>query len=94
MTPEDIMPALSQTYVDMQASDTTASSITTPSHLTDSELAKLYKFGRIVGAGNWGQVYEAHERSAKGSRVAVKMVHRTKTSTSNIRVKALWAEFK
>lgn len=98
MTLDDMMPMLAQTYVDSVTG--TTFDVVTPSKsrkatsVTDDQLARLYRFESEIGHGSWAGVWKATERGADGSSVAIKLVHRTKTSTSNLRVKALWAEYK
>lgn len=46
-----------------------------------------------VGYGMWGSVWKCEGR-ATNAVVAVKLVHRSKTSTTAARVRSLWNEFK
>lgn len=46
-----------------------------------------------VGYGMWGSVWKC-EGKATNEVVAVKLVHRSKTSTTAARVRSLWNEFK
>jgi hypothetical protein len=67
--------------------------------LTDSQLERKYNFEKEIGFGNWGSCWLAHTRLdsdgvPRGSKIAVKLVHRQGTPPSNARVKALWNEYK
>ncbi|KAJ6621778.1 hypothetical protein B0H10DRAFT_2015719 [Mycena sp. CBHHK59/15] len=74
--------------------------------LSDSELALQLQFVEEIGFGNWGSVWlcspkeEPNSPSADGlvrvqaTKIAVKLVHRSKTSTTAARVRSLWNEMK
>lgn len=47
-----------------------------------SRLREHFDFVRPIGKGAMGEVWEAHQRSAGGRRVAVKMLHEHRTSSA------------
>ncbi|EPQ51083.1 hypothetical protein GLOTRDRAFT_133405 [Gloeophyllum trabeum ATCC 11539] len=71
--------------------------------ISDQVLAEKFQFIEEIGFGNWGSVWlcrpredpsvEVHE-SLQHAKVAVKLVHRSKTPTTAARVKSLWNEMK
>ncbi|KZT28346.1 hypothetical protein NEOLEDRAFT_916115 [Neolentinus lepideus HHB14362 ss-1] len=71
--------------------------------ISDQVLAEKFQFIEEIGFGNWGSVWlcrpkedpstEVHE-SLQHAKVAVKVVHRSKTPTTAARVKSLWNEMK
>ncbi|TFK52188.1 hypothetical protein OE88DRAFT_1657290 [Heliocybe sulcata] len=71
--------------------------------ISDEVLEEQFQFIEEIGFGNWGSVWlcrpkedlptEVHE-SLQRAKVAVKLVHRSKTSTSAARFKSLWNEMK
>ncbi|KIY46686.1 kinase-like protein, partial [Fistulina hepatica ATCC 64428] len=69
--------------------------------LSDQVLAEKLQFIEEIGFGNWGSVWVCRPRpgglthSGNGpGKIAVKLVHRSKTSTTAARVKSLWNEMK
>ncbi|EIM79354.1 kinase-like protein [Stereum hirsutum FP-91666 SS1] len=68
--------------------------------LSDQVLADRLEFVQEIGFGNWGSVWLCKPKttSTKGRKeplkVAVKVVHRSKTTTTAARVKSLWNEMK
>ncbi|KAG8951746.1 hypothetical protein FRC04_005767 [Tulasnella sp. 424] len=73
-------------------SNSTASDIFS---LTDDELKERLHFIREIGYGNWGSVWSCFTKdSPTREKVAVKLVHRSKTPTTAARVKSLWNEMK
>ncbi|KAG9089035.1 hypothetical protein FS749_001666, partial [Ceratobasidium sp. UAMH 11750] len=67
--------------------------------LSDQQLSEKMRFIQEIGFGNWGSVWLcepriAEERATYGDRVAVKLVHRSKTPTTAARVRSLWNEMK
>ncbi|KAG9019764.1 hypothetical protein FRB90_009634 [Tulasnella sp. 427] len=63
--------------------------------LTDEELKDRLHFIREIGYGNWGSVWSCFTKdSPTREKVAVKLVHRSKTPTTAARVKSLWNEMK
>ncbi|QRV86563.1 CAMK/CAMK1 protein kinase [Ceratobasidium sp. AG-Ba] len=67
--------------------------------LSDQQLSEKMKFIQEIGFGNWGSVWLceprlAEDRAVFGERVAVKLVHRSKTPTTAARVRSLWNEMK
>lgn len=98
MAQDDLMPMLAQTYVDTVSGtkfelvngNTNGATMST----SDADLARLIHFAREIGHGNWGSVWQGRQRANGSAKLAIKLVHRTKSATSNIRVKALWTEYK
>ncbi|KAG8214433.1 hypothetical protein J3R82DRAFT_9456 [Butyriboletus roseoflavus] len=66
--------------------------------LSDHLLAERLQFVKEIGFGNWGSVWLCRPKSSSGNvknmEVAVKLVHRSKTSTTAARVRSLWNEMK
>ncbi|KAF8443125.1 hypothetical protein L210DRAFT_3159615 [Boletus edulis BED1] len=66
--------------------------------LSDHLLAERLQFVKEIGFGNWGSVWLCRPKSSSGKvkdmEVAVKLVHRSKTSTTAARVRSLWNEMK
>ncbi|ETW81318.1 hypothetical protein HETIRDRAFT_451140 [Heterobasidion irregulare TC 32-1] len=68
--------------------------------LSDQVLADRLQFIREIGFGNWGSVWLCSPKSARTKQpqdnvqVAVKLVHRSKTTTTAARVRSLWNEMK
>ncbi|KAA1475650.1 hypothetical protein DENSPDRAFT_883723 [Dentipellis sp. KUC8613] len=68
--------------------------------LSDQVLADRLQFIKEIGFGNWGSVWLCHPKSARTKlpqediKVAVKLVHRSKTTTTAARVRSLWNEMK
>ncbi|EGN98503.1 hypothetical protein SERLA73DRAFT_110041 [Serpula lacrymans var. lacrymans S7.3] len=65
--------------------------------LSDHLLAERLHFIKEIGFGNWGSVWlcrPKHSSSESDHHVAVKLVHRSKTSTTAARVRSLWNEMK
>ncbi|KAJ7132934.1 kinase-like domain-containing protein [Mycena filopes] len=73
--------------------------------LSDQVLSDKLQFVEEIGYGNWGSVWlcrpkEDPDSPADGSvklqetKIAVKLVHRSKTSTTAARVRSLWNEMK
>ncbi|KAL7418214.1 kinase-like domain-containing protein [Mrakia frigida] len=63
--------------------------------LTDEELSDAYTFVKEVGFGNWGIVWLCKRKlNNPGQKVAIKLVHRSKTPTTAARVRSLWNEMK
>ncbi|KAG2049049.1 kinase-like protein [Suillus hirtellus] len=68
--------------------------------LSDHLLAERLQFVKEIGFGNWGSVWLCRPKSSsspnkhKDVEVAVKLVHRSKTSTTAARVRSLWNEMK
>ncbi|KAG2360673.1 hypothetical protein BDR07DRAFT_1411994 [Suillus spraguei] len=68
--------------------------------LSDHLLAERLQFVKEIGFGNWGSVWLCRPKSSSSSNkhedveVAVKLVHRSKTSTTAARVRSLWNEMK
>ncbi|KAG6891525.1 hypothetical protein C0992_005060 [Termitomyces sp. T32_za158] len=66
----------------------------------DSPLpADVYSLSDQIGFGNWGSVWLCRPKSSKDGRphdqkIAVKLVHRSKTSTTAARIRSLWNEMK
>ncbi|GAA6059732.1 hypothetical protein JCM10212_000260 [Sporobolomyces blumeae] len=63
---------------------------------TDEVLAERYRFVEEIGYGNWGSVWKCRPKDGAGSdkTLALKLVHRSKSTTSSARVRALWQEYK
>ncbi|TDL22269.1 kinase-like protein, partial [Rickenella mellea] len=68
--------------------------------LSDQHLSEKFQF---IGFGNWGSVWLCRPKDPdlepcsvgkSASKVAVKLVHRSKTSTTAARVRSLWNEMK
>jgi hypothetical protein len=67
--------------------------------LSDQQLSDAYTFVKEVGFGNWGSVWmckrkrDGYGRGGEGGRigqkVAIKLVHRSKTPTTAARVRSL-----
>ncbi|TFY73392.1 hypothetical protein EWM64_g10620, partial [Hericium alpestre] len=68
--------------------------------LSDQVLADRLQFIKEIGFGNWGSVWLCHPKSGrtkepqKDVQIAVKLVHRSKTTTTAARVRSLWNEMK
>ncbi|KAI0826825.1 hypothetical protein BC628DRAFT_1410038 [Trametes gibbosa] len=67
--------------------------------ISDQVLADRLQFVEEIGFGNWGSVWLCRPKSASGehlqeTKIAVKLVHRSKTSTTAARVRSLWNEMK
>ncbi|KAH7914263.1 kinase-like protein [Hygrophoropsis aurantiaca] len=66
--------------------------------LSDQLLAERLTFVKEIGFGNWGSVWLCKPKSSSERnsdvQVAVKLVHRSKTSTTAARVRSLWNEMK
>ncbi|TFY64348.1 hypothetical protein EVJ58_g2676 [Rhodofomes roseus] len=74
--------------------------------ISDQVLAERLQFIEEIGFGNWGSVWLCRPKPEPGSpssdnphalrdtRIAVKLVHRSKTSTTAARVRSLWNEMK
>ncbi|KAI0754696.1 hypothetical protein C8Q80DRAFT_1266285 [Daedaleopsis nitida] len=68
--------------------------------ISDQVLADRLQFIEEIGFGNWGSVWLCRPKSDSSSsplqesKIAVKLVHRSKTSTTAARVRSLWNEMK
>ncbi|KAF8582850.1 kinase-like protein [Ramaria rubella] len=75
--------------------------------LSDQALSERYQFVEEIGFGNWGSVWLCRPKDDAGQpiddatahahgigKVAVKLVHRSKTPTTAARVRSLWNEMK
>ncbi|KAI0291220.1 hypothetical protein B0F90DRAFT_389811 [Multifurca ochricompacta] len=65
--------------------------------LSDRVLAEKLQFIKEIGFGNWGSVWLCQPRvsdSVDDTKLAVKLVHRSKTATTAARVRSLWNEMK
>ncbi|KAF8262824.1 hypothetical protein EI94DRAFT_655407 [Lactarius quietus] len=65
--------------------------------LSDRVLAEKLQFVKEIGFGNWGSVWLCRPRISDGAddtKLAVKLVHRSKTTTTAARVRSLWNEMK
>ncbi|KAJ3572947.1 hypothetical protein NP233_g2751 [Leucocoprinus birnbaumii] len=71
--------------------------------ISDQALSDRLQFIQEIGYGNWGSVWLCRPKlssssdglgTAKGQKIAVKLVHRSKTSTTAARVRSLWNEMK
>ncbi|KAG8907113.1 hypothetical protein FRB99_005368 [Tulasnella sp. 403] len=63
--------------------------------ITDDELKDRLHFIREIGYGNWGSVWSCYTKDTPTrQKVAVKLVHRSKTPTTTARVRSLWNEMK
>ncbi|CDO76701.1 hypothetical protein BN946_scf184975.g10 [Trametes cinnabarina] len=69
--------------------------------ISDQVLADRLQFIEEIGFGNWGSVWLCRPKSSSSSqdhdrenKIAVKLVHRSKTSTTAARVRSLWNEMK
>ncbi|KAF9483412.1 kinase-like protein [Pholiota conissans] len=71
--------------------------------LTDQVLSDRLEFIKEIGYGNWGSVWLCQPKPVTtedgvvkpvGQKLAVKLVHRSKTSTTAARVRSLWNEMK
>ncbi|PVG00265.1 kinase-like protein [Serendipita vermifera] len=67
--------------------------------MSDEALAGRYKFSKEHGVGNWGSVWLALDKRSATSpddqkKVAIKVVHRSKTAAAAVRVRSLWNEMK
>ncbi|OJA20203.1 hypothetical protein AZE42_04622 [Rhizopogon vesiculosus] len=80
--------------------DASAPEATDVFSLSDHLLAERLHFVKEIGFGNWGSVWLCQPKSKSSSEklkdveVAVKLVHRSKTSTTAARVRSLWNEMK
>ncbi|GAA5872039.1 hypothetical protein JCM16303_000953 [Sporobolomyces ruberrimus] len=63
-------------------------------HWSDDALTKRFMFSKEVGFGNWGSLWLAFVEPDRQTPAALKLVHRTKDTTSAARVRALWNEYK
>ncbi|KAF7298854.1 Protein kinase domain-containing protein [Mycena indigotica] len=73
--------------------------------LSDQVLSEKLQFIEEIGFGNWGSVWLCRPKDGllnnndgvvtlQESKIAVKLVHRSKTSTTAARVRSLWNEMK
>lgn len=73
--------------------------------LTDQDLAEKLQFVEEIGFGNWGSVWLCRPKISSDAsdedriqnreqKIAVKLVHRSKTTTTAARVRSLWNEMK
>ncbi|KAF8887180.1 hypothetical protein BD779DRAFT_1528545 [Infundibulicybe gibba] len=72
--------------------------------LSDQVLSDRLQFIEEIGFGNWGSVWLCRPKSSSTTadgltklhdqKIAVKLVHRSKTSTTAARVRSLWNEMK
>ncbi|KAF9450563.1 kinase-like protein [Macrolepiota fuliginosa MF-IS2] len=72
--------------------------------ISDQALSDRLQFIQEIGFGNWGSVWLCRPKlssssadglaNATGQKIAVKLVHRSKTSTTAARVRSLWNEMK
>ncbi|KAF9013205.1 hypothetical protein BDQ17DRAFT_1321088 [Cyathus striatus] len=70
--------------------------------LSDQVLSESLQFIEEIGFGNWGSVWlctpkrgsQSATSSVPEQKIAVKLVHRSKTSTTAARVRSLWNEMK
>ncbi|KAH9948872.1 hypothetical protein B0H21DRAFT_206131 [Amylocystis lapponica] len=69
--------------------------------ISDQVLASRLQFIEEIGFGNWGSVWLCRPKPdpdssnpLQDSKIAVKLVHRSKTSTTAARVRSLWNEMK
>ncbi|KXN82862.1 MAP/microtubule affinity-regulating kinase 4 [Leucoagaricus sp. SymC.cos] len=72
--------------------------------ISDQALSDRLQFIQEIGFGNWGSVWLCRPKissssadglgTARGQKIAVKLVHRSKTSTTAARVRSLWNEMK
>ncbi|KAF8158040.1 hypothetical protein B0H34DRAFT_707275 [Crassisporium funariophilum] len=71
--------------------------------LSDQVLSDRLEFIEEIGFGNWGSVWLCRPKPATtkegvvrplGQKIAVKLVHRSKTTTTAARVRSLWNEMK
>ncbi|KAL1950380.1 hypothetical protein VTO73DRAFT_5504 [Trametes versicolor] len=68
--------------------------------ISDQVLADRLQFIEEIGFGNWGSVWLCRPKSSSTeqqlheTKIAVKLVHRSKTSTTAARVRSLWNEMK
>ncbi|KAF8879082.1 kinase-like domain-containing protein [Gymnopilus junonius] len=71
--------------------------------LSDQVLSERLEFIEEIGFGNWGSVWLCKPKPATtkdgavrqlGQKLAVKLVHRSKTPTTAARVRSLWNEMK
>ncbi|KAI0923171.1 hypothetical protein AcV7_005759 [Taiwanofungus camphoratus] len=72
--------------------------------ISDQVLANRLQFIEEIGFGNWGSVWLCRPKpdsassesphTLRNSKIAVKLVHRSKTSTTAARVRSLWNEMK
>ncbi|KAI0769137.1 hypothetical protein BD413DRAFT_560042 [Trametes elegans] len=68
--------------------------------ISDQVLADRLQFIEEIGFGNWGSVWLCRPKSSSSTdqlletKIAVKLVHRSKTSTTAARVRSLWNEMK
>ncbi|OSD07458.1 hypothetical protein PYCCODRAFT_1358875 [Trametes coccinea BRFM310] len=69
--------------------------------ISDQVLADRLQFIEEIGFGNWGSVWLCRPKPSSSSqdpvrenKIAVKLVHRSKTSTTAARVRSLWNEMK
>ncbi|PCH39912.1 kinase-like protein, partial [Wolfiporia cocos MD-104 SS10] len=69
--------------------------------ISDELLAERLQFIEEIGYGNWGSVWlcrpkhgPEHDARLHEDRIAVKLVHRSRTTTTAARVRSLWNEMK
>ncbi|KAG8826817.1 hypothetical protein FRC19_007385 [Serendipita sp. 401] len=67
--------------------------------MTDDLLAQRYRFCKEYGVGNWGTVWLGQDKRTgktpeEQKKVAIKLVHRSKTQATAVKVRALWNEMK
>ncbi|KAI8994232.1 hypothetical protein BD414DRAFT_576788 [Trametes punicea] len=68
--------------------------------ISDQVLADRLQFIEEIGFGNWGSVWLCRPKPSSSAehlhenKIAVKLVHRSKTSTTAARVRSLWNEMK
>ncbi|KAG6878514.1 hypothetical protein C0993_005445 [Termitomyces sp. T159_Od127] len=64
--------------------------------LSDQVLSDRLCFVEEIGFGNWGSVWLCTPKSGStdGQKIAVKLVHRSKTPTTAARIRSLWNEMK
>ncbi|KZV68473.1 kinase-like protein [Peniophora sp. CONT] len=64
--------------------------------LADHALADRLQFIKEIGFGNWGSVWLCSPKNEdeQDVKLAVKLVHRSKTTTTAARVRSLWNEMK
>ncbi|KAI9509467.1 kinase-like domain-containing protein [Russula earlei] len=78
-------------------SEQSSSTSTDVFSLSDRVLAEKLLFVKEIGFGNWGSVWLCRPRVSNGgddAKLAVKLVHRSKTTTTAARVRSLWNEMK
>ncbi|KAI0260657.1 hypothetical protein BC834DRAFT_973256 [Gloeopeniophorella convolvens] len=81
----------------MTSPEPTSSDSTDIFSLSDRVLAEKLQFVQEIGFGNWGSVWLCKPKVSDGvddTKLAVKLVHRSKTTTTAARVRSLWNEMK